>query len=30
MANSMDIDQTAFIGAVCFGSMLFVTILNSK
>ena len=30
MANSVDIDQTAPIGAVCFGSMLSFTILNSK
>ena len=28
MANSMDPDQTAPIGAVCSGSMLFATILN--
>ena len=30
MANSMDPDQTAPIGAVCSGSMLFVTIINSS
>ena len=29
MANSVDPDQTAPIGAVCSGSMLFATILNS-
>ena len=28
MANSMDPDQTAPMGAVCSGSMLFATILN--
>ena len=28
MANSVDPDQTAPIGAVCSGSMLFVSILN--
>ena len=28
MANSMDPDQTAPIGAVCSGSMLFPSILN--
>ena len=28
MANSVDPDQTAHIGAVCFGSTLFVSILN--
>ena len=28
MANSMDPDQTAPIGAVCSGSMLFISILN--
>ena len=28
MANSVDQDQTAPIGAVCSGSMLFVSILN--
>ena len=28
MANSVDTDQTAPIGAVCFGSMLFASILN--
>ena len=30
MANSMDPDQTAPIGAVCFGSTLFASILNSS
>ena len=30
MANSVDPDQTAPIGAVCTGSMLFVSILNSS
>ena len=30
MANSVDPDQTAPIGAVCFGSMLFSSILNSS
>ena len=29
MANSMDTDQTAPIGAVCSGSTLFASILNS-
>ena len=29
MANSVDHDQTAPIGAVWFGSMLFASILNS-
>ena len=29
MANSVDPDQTAPIGAVCFGSTLFASILNS-
>ena len=29
MANSVDPDQTAPIGAVCSGSLLFVYILNS-
>ena len=29
MANSMDPDQTAPIGAVCYGSMLFASLLNS-
>ena len=29
MANSVDPDQTAPIGAVCSGSTLFVSILNS-
>ena len=28
MANSVDPDQTASIGAVCFGSMLFASILK--
>ena len=28
MANSMDPDQSAPIGAVCSGSMLFASILN--
>ena len=28
MANSMDSDQTAPIGAVCSGSMLFASIIN--
>ena len=28
MANSMDPDQTAPVGAVCSGSMLFASILN--
>ena len=30
MANSVDPDQTAPIGAVCFGSTLFAFILNSS
>ena len=30
MANSVDPDQTAPIGAVCSGSMLFASILNSS
>ena len=30
IANSMDPDQTAPIGAVCSGSMLFASILNSS
>ena len=30
MANSMDPDQTAPIGAVCSGSMLFASMLNSS
>ena len=30
MANSVDSDQTAPIGAVCFGSTLFASILNSS
>ena len=30
MANSMDPDQTAPIGAVCSGSMLFASIFNSS
>ena len=29
MANSVDPDQTAPIGAVCSGSMLFASMLNS-
>ena len=29
MANSVDPDQSAPIGAVCSGSMLFASILNS-
>ena len=29
MANSVDLDQTAPIGAVCSGSTLFAPILNS-
>ena len=29
MANSVDPDQTAPIGAVCFGSTLFASMLNS-
>ena len=28
MANSVDLDQTAPIGAICSGSMLFASILN--
>ena len=28
MANSVDPDQTAPIGAVCFGFMLFASLLN--
>ena len=28
-ANSVDPDQTALIGAICSGSMLFASILNS-
>ena len=28
MTNSVDPDQTTPIGAVCFGSMLFASILN--
>ena len=28
MANSVDSDQTAPIGAICYGSTLFATILN--
>ena len=28
MTNSVDLDQTAPIGAVCFGSTLFASILN--
>ena len=30
MANSVDPDQTALIGAVCFGSTLFASIFNSS
>ena len=30
MANSVDPDQTAPIGTVCFGSTLFAIILNSS
>ena len=30
MANSVDLDQTAPIGAVCPGSTLFASILNSS
>ena len=30
MANSVDPDQTALIGAVCSGSTLFASILNSS
>ena len=30
MANSVDQDQTAYIGAVCAGSTLFASILNSS
>ena len=30
MANSVDPDQTAPIGAVCSGSMLFAPIVNSS
>ena len=30
MANSVDPDQTAPIGAACSGSMLFASILNSS
>ena len=30
MANSVDPDQTATIGAVCPGSILFASILNSS
>ena len=30
MANSVDPDHTAPIGAVCYGSMLFASILNSS
>ena len=30
MANSVEPDQTAPIGAVCSGSMLFASILNSS
>ena len=30
MANNLDPDQTAPIGAVCSGSMLFASVLNSS
>ena len=30
MANSVDPDQTALIGAICSGSTLFASILNSS
>ena len=30
MANSMDPDQTAAVGAICSESMLFASILNSS
>ena len=30
MANSVNPDQTAPIGAVCFGSTLFASVLNSS
>ena len=30
MANSVDPEQTAPIGAVCYGSTLFASILNSS
>ena len=30
MANSVDLDQTALIGAFCSGSMLFASILDSS
>ena len=30
MTNSMDPDQTAPLGAVCSGAMLFASILNSS
>ena len=30
MANSVDLDQIAFIGALCSGSTLFASILNSS
>ena len=30
MANSVDLDQTAPIGAVCSGSTLFASILNAS
>ena len=30
MANSVDPDQTAPIGAVCSGSMLFASLLNKS
>ena len=29
MTNSVDLDQTAPLGAVCSGSMLFAALLNS-
>ena len=30
MANSVDPDQTVSIGAVCYGSTLFASVLNSS
>ena len=30
MANSVDQDQTAPLGAICSGSLLFASILNSS
>ena len=30
MANSVDLDQTAPLGAICSGSTLFASILNSS